>query len=271
MNSTSGLLWPLPQELHWRDDALSLGKSAAVVPGDGGRACVPAARLLADLVADDFGLVVPVAEGRPPEGKLAIGIRMEDVGLSAEGYLLRVTAEGAEIVGQDERGVQHGVATLIQLAERRGETVVVRGAEIRDWPYKPVRMVHLFLPGEEHLSYARRYLRDFLVRYKFSGLFVEIGGGVRLRNRPEIGLGWRRFVEELRAIGDTVPVYGEHVPLGPERRFAASVHTHLADGRTIEREDLGRLSEWARGYGLEFVPEVQSLAHTYYLACAHPE
>jgi len=271
MDSTSGLLWPLPQEVHRRDDALSLGRSAAVVSGDGRGECVHAARLLADLAADDFGLVVPMAEGRAPEGKLPIGIRIENAGLPAEGYCLRVTAEGAEIVGQDERGVQHGVATLIQLAERRGGTVVVRGAEIRDWPYKPVRMVHLFLPGEDHLSYARRYVRDFLVRYKFSGLFVEIGGGVRLRNRPEIALGSRRFVEELRAIGDTVPIYGEHVPLGPERRFAASVHTHLADGWTIEREDLGRLSEWARGYGLEFVPEVQSLAHAYYIACAHPE
>jgi len=50
MDSTSGLLWPLPQKLRWRDDALSLGQSAAVVPGDGGGACVPAARLLADLV-----------------------------------------------------------------------------------------------------------------------------------------------------------------------------------------------------------------------------
>ncbi|HUU54025.1 MAG TPA: glycoside hydrolase family 20 zincin-like fold domain-containing protein [Armatimonadota bacterium] len=271
MRSRSGILWPLPQDLRWRDDALPLDQSAAAVPGAGQEGSVRAARLLADLVADDFGLVVPLVEGKPRGGKLPIAIRIESSGLPAEGYRLRVTAEGAEIVGEDESGARHGVATLIQLAERRGETIVVRGAEIRDWPYKPVRMVHLFLPGEDHLSYARRYLRDFLVRYKFNGLFVEVGGGVRLRNRPEIALGWRRFVEELRAIGDTVPIYGEHVPLGPERRFAASVHTHLADGRYVERDDLARLSEWARGYGLDFVPEVQSLAHAYYLACAHPD
>jgi hexosaminidase len=160
---------------------------------------------------------------------------------------------------------------MMQLAERRGLEVVLPGVEIRDWPCKPTRMVHLFLPGVDHLGYARRYLRDFLLRYKFNGLFVELGGGVRLHGRQEISLGWRRFVEQLRAIGDTVPAYGEHVPLGPERRFAASIHTHLADGGHIEPDDLARLAGWARGLDLDFVPEVQSLSHAYYLACVYPE
>ncbi|MFB3879858.1 MAG: glycoside hydrolase family 20 zincin-like fold domain-containing protein [Armatimonadota bacterium] len=281
MDTNTPLLWPIPQEITSRDDALSLSQAVIAVPAGARDADIAPARLLADMLADDFGIVVPVIAGDPPVGRTPIHITIAGrrgagrtpgrLPHQPEGYLLRVSADGATLVGRDSRGAQHGVATLLQLAQRRGSEVVLRGAEIRDWPHKPVRMVHLYLPGAEHLGYARRYLRDFLVRYKFNGLFVELGGGVRLPNRPEIAQGWRRFVQELRAIGDTGPIYGEHCPLGPGGRFAASVHTHLADGLYLEPDDLTRLSDLARGYQLDFVPEIQSLSHAYYLALAYPE
>ncbi len=117
----------------------------------------------------------------------------------------------------------------------------------------------------------RRYMRDFLLRYKYNGIFLELGGGVRLRNRPELAQGYRRFSDELRAIGDTAPIYGEHCPLGPGRQFSDSVHNHLADGRYIEPSDLRLLCDWAEGFDLDIVPEMQSLSHVYYLAGTYPE
>jgi hypothetical protein len=279
MNHQSPLLWPIPQEMSLRDDALPLSRAAIVAPSGAREADLRPARLLADMIMDDFALVVPVVSGEPPAGKLPVRLRVAGrrgggrtpAGLATpgEGYLLNVTADGADAVGRDSRGVQHAVATMLQLAERRGDEVVLRGARIRDWPYKPIRMVHLYLPGQDHLAYARRYLRDFLVRYKFNGLFVELGGGTRLPQMPEIALGWRRFVDELRAIGDTGPIYGEHCPLGPGRRFSDSIHTHLADGRYLEPDELAQLCEWARQYQLELVPEIQSLTHCYYLATVY--
>ncbi len=280
MADTSPSVWPIPQEMKLREDALALSRAVLVVPPQAREADLGPTHLFADMVADDFGLVVPVVRGEAPAGKLPIRIRVAGQRgggrtprhlPGAEGYLLRITADGAEAVGRDRRGAQYAAATMLQLAQRQGGEAVLRGAEIRDWPYKPVRMVHLYLPGTEHLGYARRYLRDFLLRYKYNGLFLELGGGVRLRNRPEIAQGWRRFVEELRAIGDTGPIYGEHCPLGPGGRFAASVHTHLADGRYLEPGDLRLISDWARAYDLDLVPEIQSLAHAYYLACTYPE
>lgn len=274
------LVWPIPQEITVRQDALALDRAVLVAPAEARESDLGPLHLFADMVADDYGLVIPVVRGAVPEGRLPIRIRVagkrgggrtpRDLP-GAEGYKLRVTAEGAEAVGRDRRGAQYAAATMMQLIERRGRALVARGAEVRDWPYKPVRMVHLYLPGEEHLAYARRYLRDFLVRYKYNGVFLELGGGVRLRGRPELAQGWRRFVDELRAIGDTGPIYGEHCPLGPGRRFSASVHTHLADGRYLEPDDLRLLCDWARQWDLEVVPEIQSLSHAYYLACTYPE
>ena len=280
MSGSLPVVWPIPQEMKLRDDVLPLARAALVVPPQAREADLGPTYLFADMVADDYGLVVPMVRGEVPAGRLPIRIRVAGQRgggrtpralPGSEGYLLSISAQGAEAVGRDRRGAQYAAATMMQLIERRGNDLVLRGAEIRDWPYKPIRMVHLYLPGVDHLGYARRYLRDFLVRYKYNGLFVELGGGVRLRNRPEIAQGWRRFVDELRAIGDTGPVYGEHCPLGPGGRFAASVHTHLADGRYLEPDDLRLLVQWARGYELDLVPEIQSLSHAYYLACTYPE
>jgi len=277
---TPSPIWPVPQQMTLRDDALPLSQAALVVPLRASATDIAPAHLFADMVADDFGLVVPIARGAAPAGRVPIEVRIAGrpgAGRTpadlpgAEGYLLKVTAQGGQILGRDRRGAQYAAATLIQLCQRRGREIVVRGAEIRDWPYKPVRMVHLYLPGPDHLGYARRYLRDFLVRYKYNGLFIELGGGVRLRNRPEIPVAWRRFVEETFAIGDTSPIYGMNRPLGPNRRFPDSVHTHLADGHYIEPDDLRRLFDWAREYDLEPIPEVQGLTHAYYLTAAHPE
>ncbi|MCJ7630566.1 MAG: glycoside hydrolase family 20 zincin-like fold domain-containing protein, partial [Longimicrobiales bacterium] len=190
-------VWPLPQELRLREDALSLAKAVLLVPPEAEPVDLAPIRLLADMLADDFGVVVPIVKGELPRGALPIEIAIagragaEQIPPElpgAEGYLLNVTAQGARALGRDPRGAQHAVATLIQLAERRGSEVVVRGAEVRDWPHKPIRMVHLYVPGSDHLGYARRYLRDFLVRYKFNGVFIEVGGGVRLRGHPEIAV-----------------------------------------------------------------------------------
>ncbi|MHC4713991.1 MAG: family 20 glycosylhydrolase [Planctomycetota bacterium] len=110
-------------------------------------------------------------------------------------------------------------------------------------------------------------MRDFLLRYKFNGLIMEVGGGMRFDRHPEINVGWERTVSEWYAHGETITKFGEGIPLGPANRFAASCHFGVGGG-SVEKDDLRHLSEVAAKYGLEIVPEIQSLAHVYYIACA---
>ena len=209
MTPSTPLLWPLPQKLTLRPDALRLSESVLVLPARADRTRAALAQLLADMVLDDFNFVLPIVRGKAPAGKKPIRLGVAGQGglavppnlPGAEGYLLTATEKGIEIVGRDRRGAQYAIATLMQLAEPQGRDVVVRGAEIRDWPYKPVRMVHLWLPGPDHLPYARRYLRDFLLRYKYNGLFVEVGGGVRLPRRPGNRRGLARICGRLARSG----------------------------------------------------------------------
>jgi hypothetical protein len=278
-------IWPLPQEAVYERDRLLLRDAVIVVPAGDERARFPG-RLLAELLADHFGATIPVVEGAAPLGRTPIvvgevsrpevaaaaaagGVTVPD---AAEGYALVVSDAGAVVAGRDYRGALYGVSSFEQLVHHWGRrTVAVRRARVRDWPFLPIRWVHVYLPGREQLSFAERYFRDFLLRYKFNGLVLEVGGGMRLDSHPEISTGWRRTVAEWYAHGETMDALGEGIPLGTANRFAASLHIGVGGGTYVEKDDVRRLAAAAQRYGLEIVPEIQSLSHSYYIASAHRE
>ena len=273
-------IWPLPRESRYEDARLLLTDAVVVVPAGDRRAQAPG-RLLAEIVADQFGVALPVVVGSAPEGRTpivvgetsaaAVAAAVTRGGASvpeaAEGYLLSIDARGVVVAGRDYRGTLYGVSSVVQLVHKWGkQSVAVRRALVRDWPVLPVRWVHLYLPGRDQLGFARRYFRDFLLRFKYNGIVLEVGGGMRLETHPEISTGWRRTVAEWYAHGETMDKLGEGIPLGTARRFAASLHVGVGGGGFIEKDDVRQLAEWAEAYGLEIVPEVQALSHTYYIA-----
>lgn len=275
-------IWPLPQEAEYGDERLLLRDAVILVPA-GDRAAQYPGRLLAELIADHFGVALPIAVDKAPEGRtplvvgdaaaplVATAARAESIRVpeQGEGYALVASDRGVVIAGKDYRGTLYGVASFVQLVHRWGQqSVAVRAARIRDWPFLPVRWVHLYLPARDQMGFARRYMRDFLLRHKFNGIVLEIGGGMRFDSHPEISTGWRRTVAEWYAHGETMDRLGEGIPLGTANRFAASLHVGVGGGSFLEKDDVRRLAEWAADYGLEIVPEVQSLSHSYYIAAA---
>ena len=275
-------IWPLPRESRYEDARLLLTDAVVVVPAGESKAQWPG-RLLAEIVADQFGVALPVVVGSAPEGRTPIVVgEMSSAAVAdaakrtgaavpeaAEGYLVSIDTTGAVVAGRDYRGTLYGVSSFVQLVHKWGkQSVAVRRSLVRDWPFLPVRWVHLYLPGRDELAFARRYLRDFLLRFKYNGIVLEVGGGMRLETHPEISTGWRRTVAEWYAHGETMDKLGEGIPLGTARRFAASLHVGVGGGGYIEKDDVRRLAEWADLYGLEIVPEVQALSHTYYIASA---
>ena len=51
----------------------------------------------------------------------------------------------------------------------------------------------------------------------------------------------------------------------------AATHTELAGGRWLTTGELRELKAECDRRHIEIIPEVQSLSHSYYLCCAHPE
>jgi hypothetical protein len=278
-------IWPIPQEARYEDDRLLLRDAVIVVPPGDARVQYPG-RLLAELLTDHFGVSLPVAVGEAPAGTTPIVVGQAadaivaaaaakasaSVPEPAEGYALRVGPAGVVIAGRDYRGALYGVSSFDQLVHFWGHrSLAARRATVRDWPFLKIRWVHVYLPGREQLAFAERYLRDFLLRYKFNGLALEVGGGMRYDSHPEIAAGWRRTVAEWYAHGETMDKIGEGIPLGTANRFAASLHVGVGGGSFVEKDDVRRLAATAERYGLEIVPEVQSLSHSYYIAVPHPE
>ncbi|MGA2631531.1 MAG: glycoside hydrolase family 20 zincin-like fold domain-containing protein [Terriglobia bacterium] len=278
-------IWPIPREIKVEQKRLLLTNAAIVVPQGDDRAQMPG-RLLAELIEDQFMVVIPVVVGRAPEGKTpvfvgeisspliatAAGPSVSKGNPGPEGYWVQIGPDRAVIAGCDYRGTLYGASSFIQLVHPWGhQSVAVWRATIRDWPFLPVRWVHVFIPGKQMLPFARRYMRDFLLRYKFNGMIMELGGGMRLDSHPEISVGWRRTVSEWYAHVETIWKIGEEIPLGTANRFAASCHFGVGGGAYIEKEDLRNLAALADTYGLEIVPEVQSLTHSYYITSAHRE
>jgi hypothetical protein len=273
-------VWPIPQEMKLEPGRVLLTNAAIVVPEGDRRAQFPG-RLLSELIADQFGAVIPVAVGKAPAGSFPIlvgAITSKSIAAAAgsaasasdpgpEGYILRVNDDGALIAGCDYRGALYGVSTFIQLVHQWGkQSVGVRKAVVRDHPFRPVRWVHVYMPGQDMLPYTRRYMRDMLLRYKFNGLILEVGGGMRFDSHPEINEGWRRTVSEWYAHGETIFKIGEGIPLGAANRFAASCHFGVGGGAYIEKESVRQFAALAADYGLEIIPEIQSLSHAYYIA-----
>jgi len=64
-------IWPIPQEAAYENDRLLLGDATIVVPPGDERAQLPG-RMLAEIVADHFGAVIPVVEGAAPQGRTPI-------------------------------------------------------------------------------------------------------------------------------------------------------------------------------------------------------
>lgn len=211
----------------------------------------------------------------------------------SEGYVLSISSERVWLGADTAAGTFYGLQTLGQLLLAAGGTSLPTGT-IRDWPACPIRGAHVYLPAREHLGFFFQFL-DFLARYRYNALILEIGGGLEYERRPEISEAWRRFCKEARAYDPAKCRHRESMstermkhelgfedvheshPTGPcalqtSRYFYKdSTHTELAGGDCLTKQELRLIVDECAKRHIEVIPEVQALSHSYYLCVAHPE
>ena len=182
-----------------------------------------------------------------------------------EGYILRTGPEIVVVAGSDDRGAFYGLQSLRQLAVERAGAVHFAGFEIRDWPAKPFRGFKLYLPGRANIPFFKRFVRDTLALYKYNTLIVEMNASMRLDRHPELNAAWVRFSRETNYWRRNYP------PGAPHDIEINSSHQDTADGGFLEKEEVADLASYVRQFHIEFVPELPSFTHSYYLLSAHPE
>ena len=183
-----------------------------------------------------------------------------DPSLKAEGFRLVCDGKTAVVHGNGKSGVTHGLSALLGHYAARGLGPV----DLTEAPRLPFRGVHLFLPAKDNLDGFKRII-DMLAFLKLNTLILEVGGGMEYERHPEINRGWERFCAQVNAF-----------PGGPKAFQAADAfwknctHTELGGGSFLPKAAVRKLVEYAKGYGMDVIPELPMYSHAYYLTSAHP-
>lgn len=200
------------------------------------------------------------------------GLDVPDDIFRAEGYLVDIQPEGILLAGYDKAGTFYAVQTLIQIiqqtapaSEKAKGSIDLTSMIVFDWPYKPVRGVHLYMPGREQIPFFKKFL-DWLSSLKFNTLFIETCGGMEYKSHPEINTAWEKFCQIARQYPG-----GGYEMERTQPFVKMSSHVELGGGSYLRQEEVRDLVAYARELHFDVIPEMQSLSHTYYLCVAHPE
>ena len=125
----------------------------------------------------------------------------------ADEYALAVTGAGARIEGACEKGLLHGLYTLLQLivpmGEEKAESFYLPAVEIHDHPRLSMRAIHLCLFPENTLTVIEKAIRLAGI-LKYSHVIIEFWGTLKYDCLPE--LSWPEHSWSKEEIGRLVAV-----------------------------------------------------------------
>lgn len=166
------------------------------------------------------------------------------------GYDLTVSKDSVLLCASDLRGFVMGVETLIKLIDNGSIPVCT----VKDAPFMNFRGVHLFLPAPDQLDFAKRLIKYVLSPNGYNYIILEMGAGMRFDSHPEINAAFVEAAEKTKT--------GE---------WPALPHYEVAGGQIVEKDMVRDLVGYARSFGIEVIPEIQSLSHVQYQTLAHPD
>lgn len=234
-------IFPSPKSICFDGEAVPINRlgSYTVCPE-----AAPAGKVLADKLSDVGGGIEEKADG------FVKFTYSKDV--PSEGYRLRVSEDEILVTASDTRGFVMGAETLIKLI---GDSEVPM-VTVEDSPYMPFRGVHLMVPSKEQLTFAKRLIKYVISPLGYNTVILELAGlGMRFDSHPEIAERVEAAIEMSRR--------GE-APAFPHG-------TCVGGGRAVEKATLKEFVDYIRSFGIEVIPEVQSLGHVQFMTYTYPE
>ena len=173
-----------------------------------------------------------------------------DNNVKKEGFRLVVSDDGAVVTASDKRGFVMGAETFIKLCD----SDKVHTATVEDAPAYPFRGVHLFLPSESGMDFAKRLIKYMISPMGYNNVIIEVAGGMRFDSHPEI---------------NEAVLYANK--MHDEGKWPEFPHSGVAERGCISKEATADFVDYIRSFGIEVIPEVQSLGHVQFMTLAHPE
>lgn len=236
------LLWPQAKSAAFGEGSVSIRSVNTFSNSDEER---DAATFLSERLTERFGDCLD-ERGVDVTLKLDMGECYKN-----ERYTITVGADGITVTAGARITLMYAVCKLIEL----GQSGSFRLCTVDDAPTKPMRGFHMGLPAERNIEFTKRLFRYVLLPLGYNTLFIEFCGGMRFERHPEISEKW---LEASRLAREGLQPPNPHEYMG-------------AEGELIEKAQVAELIEYAKSYGFEIIPEVQSLGHVQYITYAHPE
>ena len=230
-------LFPIPKT------ADALGKSVPAAAFRSYSGSSEAGRILAEKYLEITGISLTEAES----GDIRFVMDSE---IPADGYRLSIREGSAQIAASNLRGLVCGAECFIKLTDQKG----VQCADVSDAPDRPFRGVHLFLPAVAEMPFAKRLIKYLISPMGYNTVIIEVGASMRFDSRPEVNAAFLEAIEKSTA--------GEWPPFP---------HGTVAAGTVVEKADVRDFVDYIKGFGIEAIPEIQSLGHVQYLTQAYPE
>ena len=174
----------------------------------------------------------------------------QDPEVAENGFELQITEAEMRIRASDLRGFVYAAETVVKLLCQ--ETLPV--CQISDRPSMAFRGVHLFLPAREEIPFYRRLVEHILSPMGYNCIFMQISAGMEFESHPEINAGYVHAIEQMKA-----------------GIWPAFPHHQLAGGKFLTKAEVAELVAFAAEFGIDVIPEVQSLGHVQYITLPHPE
>ena len=230
-------LFPLPKA------AQTTGKTLPATAFKTYSGSVDAGSILAEKYQEKTGIALTSAEA----GDIRF---VTDAAIPADGYTLTIDEAGAIITASNLRGLVCGAECFIKLTDKDS----VQCANVTDTPDRPFRGVHLFLPAVSEMPFAKRLIKYLISPMGYNVAIIEVGAGMRFDSHPEVNAAFLEAIEKSST--------GE---------WPEFPHGTVAAGTVVEKEDVRAFVDYIKSFGIEAIPEIQSLGHVQYLTQAYPE
>ena len=211
-------LLPVPRRMEYDDGVFSLTPDMCIVLEQGSPLARTGAKQLQEEIRAACGMQAEIRIGRARMGDIRLAVEAAE---PAQGYALAITVDGAEVTGNDEAGLLHGVQTLRQIIRQSGWTLPC--VRIVDAPDYPVRgFYHDQTRGRIGTMAWLKHLADEACFYKLNQLQLYVEHTYLYRDLTEL---WATAVD----------------PLTPE--------------------DIMALDDYCAARGIELVPSMSSFGH----------
>jgi len=264
MYNNRPLIWPLPNECNWKNGSLKLEGTVFIIFDEFFKNEIEYFKKQ----LQNEGIYVS-------DCCLGIQIKLEktDVDIiNEEGYILDITEKDITIKARTCKGIFYGFQSLVQLisnSPKKGNPAVLEipTVSIVDSPFKSVRGVHIYVPPRKEIEWFKRFI-DFLARYKYNTIYMEIGAAVKFDSHPEINEAWENFCKEMLVFPGGPDGRGMQLSMG---HFKDSVHIENGGCSYLEKSEFLELVDYMKQRHMEIIPEVQALSHAYWMLIPHKE